>query len=111
MTWVYPLVGFTFDYCLFFSNLGSPLFKELIFSEAKEVQDPREESKKAKLTLFQRWKEVGKKKYPKFGSLGSGSDFVPFYQFLGESCCYDHSLESVRPMHPAFLFVRFLYTM
>ena len=60
-----------------------------MFTETKKVQDPREESKKNKLTLFQRWKEVSKvNKYPKFGSLGSGSDFVPFYQFLGKS--YDH---------------------
>ena len=65
------------------SNLGSPLFKELVFDETKHVMDPRDESKKDKLTLFQRWKKK-KEKYPKFGSLGSGSDFVPFYQFLGK---------------------------
>ena len=60
---------------------GSPLFKELVFDEAKKVMDPRDESRKNELTLFQRWKK--NKKYPKFGSLGSGSDFVPFYQFVG----------------------------
>jgi hypothetical protein len=64
------------------SYLGSPLFKEMMFDETKEVMDPRDESKKEKLTLYQRWKR--EKKYPKFGSLGSGSDFVPFYQFLGK---------------------------
>ena len=44
--------------------------------------DPRDESREEKLTLYQRWKNG--KMYPKFGSLGSGSDFVPFYQFLGK---------------------------
>jgi hypothetical protein len=59
------------------------LFKELVFYETQNVMDPRDESKKDGLTLFQRWKKG--EEYPKFGSLGSGSDFVPFYQFLGKS--------------------------
>ena len=75
---------------------GSPLLKQLMFQESKAVQDPRDESKKYEKpwTLYQRWieKRSDGSGVPKFSSLGSGSDYVPFYQFLGKTTCHANDI-------------------
>ena len=76
---------------------GSPLLKQLMYEEGRKVLDPRNDG----LSLYDWWKNTSaaSSKYPAYKALGSGSDFVPFYQFLGKiycsCCCYSVTMETL----------------
>jgi len=68
-----------------FKANGSPGLKSLVFQESKFLTDPNGNEKGA--NLYESWA----RKYPsptapgepKFGGLGSGSDYAPFSHFIG----------------------------
>lgn len=76
-------------YVLFFEGneslrcASSPLLKKMMIEVHKEVGDPFDKG----MTVFDRSKSTQPdKNYPdehRIGSLGSGSDYTAFYQFLG----------------------------
>ena len=62
---------------------GSPLLKKMMIEVHKEVKDPFDKN----MTVFDRSKSTQPDKNylgeHRIGSLGSGSDYTAFYQFLG----------------------------
>ncbi|XP_020630243.1 N-acetylated-alpha-linked acidic dipeptidase 2-like isoform X4 [Orbicella faveolata] len=68
-----------------FGANGNPGLKSLVFQESAFVKDPNAHDKEA--SLYDHWSiktpsstEPGK---PHFGTLGAGSDYVPFSHFIG----------------------------
>ena len=68
-----------------FGANGNPGLRSLVFQESKLLKDPNGNEKEE--SLYDRWS----RKYPspsapgkpKFGGLGSGSDYAPFSNFIG----------------------------
>ena len=66
---------------------GSPMFETAITETVKSVEDPHYKSDGKQMTVYERFLEL----FPKlngeipFKSLGSGSDYAAFYQFVGKN--------------------------
>ena len=64
-------------------SAASPLLHQMMFDAHKKVPDPFNE----KMAVFDRCKELtpdkNNRELHKINSLGSGSDYTAFYQFLG----------------------------
>ena len=68
-----------------FAANGNPFLKSLVYQQSAFVKDPNARDKEA--SLYDSWSikypsssEPGK---PRFGGLGSGSDYAPFSHFIG----------------------------
>jgi hypothetical protein len=67
---------------------GSPLFETVITETVKNVEDPHlNKSDGKRQTVYERLVEVSNSSDGRipFGSLGSGSDYASFYQFVGKN--------------------------
>lgn len=66
---------------------GSPLLKTTITETVKNVQDPHVGSRGTHKTVYERMVEIfpGEDGGITFQTLGSGSDYASFYQFVGEN--------------------------
>lgn len=65
---------------------GSPLMKTVMTEIVKNAEDPHVRSDNKQQTVYERLVEVinsSSGEIP-FNSLGSGSDYAAFYQFVGE---------------------------
>ena len=65
---------------------GSPLMKTRVMEIVKNVEDPHVRNDSKQQTVYERLVEVIKPSDGEipFDSLGSGSDYASFYQFVGE---------------------------
>ena len=64
---------------------GSPLVKDTILDYSKTVMDPNAHDDKETIfdIMLERNPSKKDRSKPAVGNLGSGSDFAPFYQFIG----------------------------
>ena len=71
---------------------GSPMFETAMTETVKNVDDPHLDDDGERMTVYERLQEL----FPKndgeipFESLGSGSDYAGFYQFVGENFSIQH---------------------
>lgn len=78
---------------------GSPLLKTAITKNVKNVRDPHGGN------VYDRMLQADKDNNFKYGSLGSGSDYASFYQFVGE-----FSFEQIQLFWSVFQFLRYAVT-
>ncbi len=66
---------------------GSPMFKTAITETVKNVEDPHRKRDGKHMTVYERYLELFPKRNDEipFKSLGSGSDYAGFYQFVGKN--------------------------